>query len=131
MAEGFALLGIAGDSKPIKIHSAFMNDLDIVAVRIENPCRIVAGVVFEPSLRCSLALPSGAHSRFVECVYLSMVFRYKSNMHRMGIRLPFFESENGSFPVTRTPEIRMSVLVFVIYNVCDPKRLQGLGVKND
>jgi hypothetical protein len=131
MAEGFALLGIAGDSKPIKIHSAFMNDLDIVAVRIENPCRIVAGVVFEPSLRCSLALASGVHSRFVECIYLSMVFRYKSNMHRLGIGLSFFEPEKSSFAVTKTLQIGVSVLAFVICKVCDPKWLQGLGVKSD
>jgi hypothetical protein len=35
----------------IKINLAFMNDLDIVAVRIEHPCRIIAGIVFGPSLR--------------------------------------------------------------------------------
>ena len=30
---------------------ALMNDLDIVAVRIEHPCRIIARIVFGPSLR--------------------------------------------------------------------------------
>jgi len=30
---------------------AFMNDLDIVAVRIKHPCRIIARIVFGPSLR--------------------------------------------------------------------------------
>ena len=64
-----------------------MNDLDIVAVRIEHPCRIIAGIVFEPGLRRFLALASGGNSRFVKRVYLSMVFRYKSNVHRLGIRL--------------------------------------------
>ena len=59
-----------------------------------------------------------------------MVFRYKSNMHRLGIGLSFFELEKGSFPVTKTPQIRVSVPAFVIYKVCDPKRLQGLGVKS-
>jgi hypothetical protein len=46
-----------------------MDDLDIVAVRIEHPCCIIAGIVFEPSLRCFLALASGGHSGFVERVY--------------------------------------------------------------
>jgi len=64
-----------------------MNDLDIIAVRIEHPSRVGARIVFEPSLRCVPALASGVHSRFVECIYLSMVFRYKSNMHRLGIGL--------------------------------------------
>jgi hypothetical protein len=49
-----------------------MNDLDIVAVRIEHPCCIIAGIVFEPSLRRLLALASGGHSRFVEGIYLGM-----------------------------------------------------------
>ena len=77
-----------------------MNDLDIVAVRIENPCRIIARIVFGPSLRCFLALASGGHSRFVECIYLNMVFRYKSNVNRLGIRLSFFEPEKNSLAVT-------------------------------
>ena len=75
-------------------------------------------------------LPSGTHSCFVECVYLSVVFRYKSDVHCLGIGLSSFEPEKGSFPVTKTPQIRVSVPAFVIYKVCDPKRLQGLGVKS-
>src|SRR6202167_1058869 len=66
-----------------------MNDLDIVAVWIEHPCRIVARIVFRTSLRRFLALASGGHSRSVERIYLGMVLRYKSNMHRLGIRLSF------------------------------------------
>src|SRR5712691_9662284 len=93
----------------MKINLAFMNDLDIVAVRIEHPCRIIARIVFGPSLRCFLALASGVHSRFVECIYLSMVFRYKSNMHRLGIGLSFFEPEKSSFAVTKTLQIGVSV----------------------
>ncbi len=63
-----------------------MDDLDIVAVRVEHPCRIVARIVFEARLRCFLALASGGHGGFVECIHLSMVFRYKSNVHRLGNR---------------------------------------------
>src|SRR5580704_4567504 len=110
---------------------AFMNDLDIMAVGIEHPCRVIAWIVFGPSLRWFLALPSGTHSCFVECVYLSVVFRYKSDVHCLGIGLSFFEPEKGSFSVAKTPQIRVSVLAFVIHKVCDPKRLQGLGVKSD
>ncbi|MCU1303266.1 MAG: hypothetical protein JWQ87_3550 [Candidatus Sulfotelmatobacter sp.] len=35
----------------LKINLAFMNDLDIVAVRIEHPCRVIARIVFGPPLR--------------------------------------------------------------------------------
>ena len=115
----------------MKINLAFMNDLDIVAVRVEHPCRIIARIVFGPSLRCFLALASGVHSRFVECIYLSMVFRYKSNMHRLGIGLSFFEPEKSSFAVAKTLQIGVSVLAIVICKVCDPQWLQGLGVKSD
>ena len=108
-----------------------MNDLDIVAVGIEHPCRIVARIVFGPSLRCFLALASGIHSRLVECIYLSMVFRYKSNMHRLRIGLSFFEPEKSSFAVTKTLQIGVSFLALVIYKVYDPEWLQGLGVKSD
>src|ERR1700685_3153613 len=41
--------------QPSSFDLALMDDLDIVAVRIEHPCRIIAGIVFEPSLRCCLA----------------------------------------------------------------------------
>jgi hypothetical protein len=34
-----------------EINSALMNDLDIVAVRIEHPSRIIARIVFVPRLR--------------------------------------------------------------------------------
>jgi len=102
-----------------------MNDLDVVAVRIEHPCRIIARIVFGPSLRGFLALASGAHSRFEECIYLSMVLRYKSYMHRLGIGLSFFEPEKGSFAVTKTLQIGVPVLAFVICKVCDPKWVQG------
>src|SRR6266404_803637 len=108
-----------------------MDDLEIVAVRIEHPCRIIARIVFEPSSRCFLALASGVHSRFVERIHLSMVFRYKSNMHRLGIGLSFLEPEKSSFAVTKTLQIGVSVLAFVICKVCDPEWLQGLGVKGD
>ena len=106
-----------------------MNDLDIVAVWIEHPCRIVARIVFETSLRRFLALASGVHSRTVESIYLSMVLRYKSNMHRLGIGLSLFEPEKSSFTVTKTLQIGVSVVAFVICKVCDPKWLQGLGIK--
>jgi hypothetical protein len=79
-----------------------MNDPDIVAIRVEHLSRIIAGIIFEPSLRRFLALASGVHSRFVECIYLSMVLRYKSNMHRLGIGLSFFEPEERSFAVPET-----------------------------
>jgi hypothetical protein len=135
-------MGLTGGPRPefetleapistMKINLAFMNELDIVAVRIEHPCRIIARIVFGPSLRCFLALTSAVQSRFVECIYLSMVFRYKSNMHRLGIGLSFFEPEKSSFAVTKTLQIGVSVLAFVICKVCDPKWLQGLGVKSD
>ena len=52
-----AVAGVGGGPDPsMKINSAFMNDLDIVAVRFEHPCRIIARIVFGPSLRCFLAL---------------------------------------------------------------------------
>src|SRR5206468_2699743 len=135
-------MGLTGGPRPefetleapistMKINLAFMNDLDIVAVRIEHPGRIIARIVFGPSLRCFLALASGVHSRFVECIYLCMVFRYKPNMHRLGIGLFSFEPEKSSLAVIKTLQIRMSVLPFVISKVCDPERLQGLGVKSD
>jgi hypothetical protein len=71
----------------MKTNSAFMNDLDIVAVRIEHPCRIIGRIVFGPGLRGFLALASGGQSRFVKGIDLSMVFRLKSNMHCLGIGL--------------------------------------------
>jgi len=110
---------------------AFVNDLDIVAVWVEHPCRIVARIVFKTSLRRFLALASGVHSRFVECIYLSMVFRYESNMHRLRIRLSFFEPEKSSFAVTKTLQIGMAGMAFVIYKVCDPKWLQGLPIATE
>src|SRR5258708_15027442 len=100
-----------------------MNDLDIVAVRIEHPCRIIARIVFGPSLRCILPLASGVHSRFVECIYLSMVFRDKSNMHRLGIGLSFFEPEKSSLAVATTLQIGASVLAFLVCKFCDPQCL--------
>src|SRR5260370_29381576 len=120
MGRGFSIISLA-----------FVNYFDIVAVRIKHPCRIIARIVFEPSLRCTLALASGVQSRFVECIYLSMVFRYKSNVHCLGIRLSFFEPEKSSFAVTKTLQVGVPVMAFVICKVCDPKWLQGLGVKGD
>jgi hypothetical protein len=75
-----------------------MHDLDIVAVWIEHPCCIVARIVFETSLRRFLALASGVHGRSVERIYLSMVLRYKSNVHRFGIGLSLFEPEKSLLP---------------------------------
>jgi hypothetical protein len=115
----------------MKINSAFMNDLDIVAVRIEHPCRIVARIVFGPRLRGFLALAAGGHRRFVEGIHLGMVFRYKPNMHRLGIGLPFLEPEKSSFAVTKALQIGVSLVAFVVCKVRDPKRLQGLRVKSD
>jgi len=114
----------------IKINLALVDDLDIVAVWIEHPCRIVARIVFEPSLRRLLALASGVHSRFVECIYFGMVFRYKSNMHRLGIGLSFFEPEKSPLAIAKSLQIGMSIMALVIYIVCDPKWLQGFGVKS-
>jgi len=108
-----------------------VNDLNIVVVRIEHPGRIIARIVFEPGSRCFLALRSGAYSRFEECIYLSMVFRNKPNMNRLRIGLSFFEPEESSLAITKTLQIGMPVLAFVIRKVCDPKWLQGLGVKSD
>ncbi len=108
-----------------------MNDLDIVVVRVEHPGGIIARIVFGPSLRCFLALPSRAYSCFVECICLSMVFRYESNVHRFGIGFPFLEPEKSSLAVTKTLQVGMSVLAFVIRKVRDPKRLQSLDVKSD
>jgi hypothetical protein len=108
-----------------------VNDLDIVAVRIEHPGRIIARIVFEPSLRCFLAPASRIHSRFVECIYLSTVFRNKPNMNRLRIGLSFLEPEKSSLAVAKTLQVGVSVLAFVICKVSDTKWLQGLGVKSD
>jgi hypothetical protein len=124
-------LGLPATAKPMKINSAFVNDLDIVAVRIEHPGRIIARIVFGPGLRGFLALASGGQSRFVECIYLGMVLRYKSNMRRLGIGLSFFEPEKSSFAVAKALQIGVSVVAFVICKVRDPKWLQSLGVKSD
>ena len=78
-----------------------------------------------------LALASGLQSHLVECIYLSMVFRYKANMDRLGIGCSFFEPEKGFFSVTKTLQIAVSGVAFVIYKVCDPKWLQGLRIKSD
>src|SRR5258706_5024646 len=91
--------------RTMKSNLAFVDDLDIVAVRIEHPCRIIARIVFGPSLRCFLAFASGVHSCFVECIDLRMVLRYKSNMDRLGIRLSFFEPEKRPLAVTKTLQI--------------------------
>src|SRR5580692_11683994 len=115
----------------MKINLTLVNYLDAVAIRIEYPCRIIARIVFGPSLRCILALASGVHSRFVERIHLSMVFRCKSNVHRLGIGLPFFEPEKSACCVTKTSQIGVSVVALVICKVCDPKRFQCLGVKSD
>src|SRR5580693_8233863 len=94
----------ARSAQPMRqqIELAFMNDLDIVAVGIEHPCRIIAGIVFKPGLRCLLALASGGHSRLIEGVYLGMVFRHKPNMHGLRIGFSFLEPEESSFAVTKT-----------------------------
>ena len=54
-------MGLNGEPRPefqtleapitLKINLAFMNDLDIVAVRIEHPCRVITRIVFGPRLR--------------------------------------------------------------------------------
>jgi hypothetical protein len=112
-------------------NSAFVNDLDIVAVRIEHPRRVVARIVFEPRLRSCLTLASGSHRRFVECIYLSVVFCDKSNMHRLGVGLSFLEPEKSTFAVAKPLQIGVSVLALVIGKVCDPKWLQSFGIKSD
>src|SRR2546430_2745069 len=67
---------------------------ELIAPRVKHlELGAVARVTFAGCCCRFLALASGVHSRFVECIYLSMVFRYKSNMHRLGIRLSFFEPE--------------------------------------
>ena len=78
-----------------------------------------------------MLLPPAGHSRFVEGIYLGMVFRYKSNMHRLGIGLPFFEPEKSSFAVTKAFQVGVSVVAFVICKVRDPKWLQSLGVESN
>jgi hypothetical protein len=42
-----------------------------------------------------------------------MVFRYKSNMHRLGIGLSFFEPEKRFFAVAKTLQIGMAGMAFV------------------
>jgi hypothetical protein len=52
-------------------------------------------------------------------------------MNRLRIGLSFFEPEKSSLAIAKTLQIGVSVLAFVIRKVCDPKWLQGLGVKSD
>ncbi len=78
-----------------------MNDFDIVPVRIEHPCRIIARIVFGPTLRCFFTPASGVNRRFVECIYFGMVFGGKSYMHRLGIGLSLPEPEESSFAVAK------------------------------
>jgi len=60
-----------------------------------------------------------------------MVFRHKSDVNSLGIGFSFFEPEKGSFAITKTFQVRVSVFAFVIYKVCDPKWLQRLGIESD
>ena len=110
-----------------------MNDFDIVTVRIEDPCRIVARIVFETSLRCFLALAAGGHRRSVECIYLSMVLHHEINVTctTWGSGFPSLSQKKALLPSLRTLQIGVSGVAFVICKVCDPKWHQGLGVKSD
>jgi hypothetical protein len=48
-------------------------------------------------------------------------------MDGLGIGLSFFEPEKGSFAVTKTLQIGVSGVAFVIYKVCDPKCFRALA----
>ena len=75
-----------------------MDDLNIVAVRIKHPGRIIARIVFETSLRRFLTLSSSCLSGLVECIYFEMVFRYKSHVNGLRVWLSFFEPEKALLP---------------------------------
>src|SRR5450432_3536234 len=60
-----------------------------------------------------------------------MVFRYKSDVNGLGIGLPFFEPEKISFAITKTFQVWVSIVAFVVYKACDPKWLQRLGIERD
>jgi hypothetical protein len=60
-----------------------------------------------------------------------MVFRYKSNMHRLVIGLSFFEPEESSFAVTKALQIGVSVFAFLVYEGGYSKWLQSLGIESD
>jgi len=108
-----------------------VDDFDIVAVRVEHPGRIVAGIVFEPCLRWALALASSIQGCFVERVYFSMVLRYEPDMDCFGIGFSFFEPEERSLAVAKTLQIRMSVLAVVVCEVGYAEWFQGLAVESD
>src|SRR5580658_4423350 len=108
---------------------ALVDDLNIMAVRIKDPGRIVARIVFEPGSGRFLALSSGCQGGLVERINFGMVFRHKAHVNRLGIGLPLLEPEKKSLAIAETPQIRVSAFSFVRRKVGDSKWFQSLGIE--
>jgi hypothetical protein len=109
--------------------SALVDDLDVVAVRIEYPCGVVARVVLQTCPGRRLALASRIDGCLVECIYLCVIERFKSYMDRVRVGLPLFQPEEGSLSVTEPLQVGVSIVALVISEIGDPEGLQGLSVE--
>jgi hypothetical protein len=111
--------------------SALVNYLNDVAVRIEDPGRVVAGVALQTGPRCFLALAPCLDRRHVERIHLGVVLRHEPHMDRLRVGLAFLQPEEGPLAVPEPLPVRVPLAAFVVGEVRDAERLQGVDVERD
>ena len=80
-----------------------MNNLERIAVRVEDICGVVAGVVFQTRARRNIILRAGSYGRLLELIDFGVIPGHESPMNRLRIRLTLLEPEEGSLAIAKPP----------------------------
>src|SRR5690349_21796031 len=102
-----------------------MDDLERIPLGVEYIGGIVSRIVFHPCAGRNVVPSTSRHCGLVEFIDLLFIFGHETPVNGCRIRLPLLYPEERLLAVTKSPQVRMTVLALVRHEEFDMKRLQG------
>jgi len=100
-----------------------MNDLEGIAVWVEDIGSVITRIIFQSSTGRNIVSGASGHCGFVEGIDLILAIRHESPMNRRWIGRPLLDPEERPLAIAKSPLIRVTVFALVGQEQSNIKRL--------
>src|SRR6266446_3148801 len=111
--------------------SGLVHNLNVVTVGVEYPCCVIVRMILELGRRCSFLPSACCNCSYKEGIHLRMAFGDKTEVNGIRIGPPLFEPEEEASVISEAFKVWVTIVAFIVQKICDPERLESLGIKRD
>src|SRR6266436_2665449 len=88
-------------------------------------------MILELGRRCSFLPSACCNCSYKEGIHLRMAFGDKTEVNGIRIGPPLFEPEEEASVISEAFKVWVTIVAFIVQKICDPERLESLGIKRD